>query len=236
MVLNCAHRGASAYYKENTMQAFWKAIQMGCDAIETDVHLSKDGRLVLIHDDTVNRTTTHKGYVKDYTFFELNKMGIPSLEELIVLVKRWNIILVLDIKTGPSWYEGIEERVVETVKRYHIVNKTIVSSFNHEAMVKVKTLCSELDVGFICKEVLYRPEKYCVDTGINALHPFYMTLTKDSVNGLHKAGIKVRPYTVNAEKALRRMIDMDVDMVITDYPERLKRILASYYVSAKEFK
>ncbi len=228
MVLNCAHRGASAYYKENTMLAFKKAIELGCDAIETDVHLSRDGRLVLIHDDKVDRTTNKKGYVKDYTFRELSKLGIPSLEQLIVLTKRQRIILNIEIKTGPSWYEGIEEKVVETLKRYHIINSTIVSSFNHYALVRVKELCREVQIGLIYAEVLYKPEKYCQYVGAEAIHPFYRTLTRSIVESLHAAGFKVRPYTVNSEGAMRRMIDMEVDMIITDYPDRLKNILGKW--------
>ncbi|WP_069998469.1 glycerophosphodiester phosphodiesterase [Cellulosilyticum sp. I15G10I2] len=234
MVLNCAHRGASAYYPENTMLAFRKAIELGCDAIETDIHVSKDGRLVLIHDDKVDRTTNKKGDVKDYTFKELERMGVPSLEQLIVLAKRYGIILNLELKSGPEWYDGIEEKIVEAVKRYHIIDTTIISSFNHYALVKCKELCPQIQIGLIYVEAIYKPEKYCEYAGAEAIHPFYLTLTNQEVEALHGAGFKVRPFTVNSEGALRRMIEMDVDMIITDYPDRLKRILKGYKMMSLE--
>jgi glycerophosphoryl diester phosphodiesterase len=225
MVQNCAHRGASGDYPENTMLAFEKAIEMGCDGIETDVHLSKDGVLVLIHDEKVDRTTSEKGYVADYPFAELNKLGIPSLEQLIVLAKRHNIFLNIEIKSGLQWYENIEEKLIETLKRYHFIDHTILSSFNHYAMVKCKMLCKEIKTGLLYVEALYKPEKYCAYVGADAIHPNYIVLTKQIVDEIHSYGFRVHPYTVNSKKAMLSMIEIGVDMIITNYPDKLKNLL-----------
>ncbi|MDF2614522.1 MAG: glycerophosphodiester phosphodiesterase [Clostridia bacterium] len=225
MILNFAHRGASGDYPENTMLAFEKAIEMGCDGIETDVHLSKDGVLVLIHDETVDRTTNKKGYVNDYTFEELSSMGVPSLDQLLVLAKNWNVLLNIELKVGLQWYEMIEEKVIEKLKRYHFVERTILSSFNHYSMVKCKMLCTEIKTGLLYMEALYKPEKYCAYVGADAIHPNYIVLTKQVVDEMHECGFKVHPYTVNSERAMRSMIEMGVDMIITNYPDRLKNIL-----------
>ncbi|WP_069998462.1 glycerophosphodiester phosphodiesterase [Cellulosilyticum sp. I15G10I2] len=225
MVLNFAHRGASGYYAENTMLAFGKAVEMGCDGIETDVHLSKDGIPVLIHDETVDRTTGKKGYVEDYTFSELAEMGIPSLEQLIVLAKRCNVCLNIEIKNGRTWYEGVEEKVIEILKKHKMIDKTIVSSFNHYAMVKCKMLCKELQTGLLYVEALYKPEMYCAYVGADAIHPNYIVLNKQVVEDVHRAGCKVNPYTVNNEGEMLALIEMGVDMIITNYPDRLSRIL-----------
>lgn len=225
MVLNFAHRGASGEYPENTMLAFEKAIEMGCDGIETDVHLSKDGALVLIHDETVDRTTSAKGYVGDFTAEELSRLGVPSLEQLLVLAKHWHIGLNIEIKNGRTWYDGIEERLIETLKKYHFTNQTILSSFNHYAMVKCKMLCPEIKTGLLYIEALYKPEKYCAYVGADAIHPNYIVLNQQVVDEIHACGFKVHPYTVNSERAMNSMVKLGVDMIITNYPDRLKLLL-----------
>ncbi len=225
MVLNFAHRGASGYYAENTMLAFGKAIEMGCDGIETDVQLSKDGVPVLIHDETVDRTTHKKGYVSDFTFSELAELGIPSMEQLVVLAKRCSKLLNIEIKNGRSWYEGIEEKVIGIIKKYDMTHKTILSSFNHYSMVKCKMLCKEIETGLLYVEALYQPEKYCGYVGADAIHPNYIVLNKQIVKDVHEAGYKVHPYTVDDQSVMCGLIEMGVDMIITNYPDRLSRIL-----------
>lgn len=225
MVLNFAHRGASGYYPENTMLAFGKAIEMRCDGIETDVHLSKDGIPVLIHDETIDRTTSKRGYVEDYNFNELAELGVPSLEQLLMLTKRCNILLNIEIKNGRAWYENIEEKVIHLLKKYKMIDKTIVSSFNHYSMVRCKELCKELRTGLLYIEALYKPEQYCKYVGADAIHPSYIVLRRQIVEAAHEAGIKVHPYTVNDAGDMLRLIDMGVDMIITNYPDRLSGIL-----------
>lgn len=225
MVLNFAHRGASGYYEENTMLAFGRAIEMGCDGIETDVHLSKDGVLVLIHDATVDRTTTQTGYVEDYTFSQLAALGVPSLEQLIMLAKRCRIRLNIELKGGRSWYEDIEEKVIKLISKHKMIDQTIVSSFNHYAMVKCKVLCKELQTGLLYGEALYQPEKYCNYVGADAIHPNYIVLRKGVVEDAHRAGCKVNPYTVNDIEEMKWLVDIGVDMIITNYPDRLNRVL-----------
>lgn len=227
MVLNFAHRGASGYFPENTMIAFEKAIEMGCDGIETDVHLSKDGVPMLIHDEKVDRTTKCIGYVNSYTYSELSKMGIPSLEELIILAKEKDMLLNIELKNGPVWYERIEEKVIEMLQNYEMVPKTILSSFNHYSMVKCKMLCGEIKTGLLYTEALYQPEKYCAYVGADALHPYYIVLTKEIITQIHKAGFSVHPYTVNRERDMKNMIDMGGDLIITNYPDKLKHLIMS---------
>ena len=123
MTKNFAHRGFSGKYPENTMLAFEKAIEAGADGIENDVHLTKDGVPVIIHDELVDRTTNGKGYVKDYTYEELSKLDasyifpeygvlhIPTLREYMELVKDKDIITNIELKTGVFEYPGIEEKV-----------------------------------------------------------------------------------------------------------------------------
>ncbi|HCQ89799.1 MAG TPA: hypothetical protein DIU45_08730, partial [Clostridium sp.] len=125
MIINFAHRGASMYYPENTMVAFEKAIEMGCTGIETDVQMTKDGVLVLIHDEYLDRTTNGIGLVKNYTYNELRKLDagsfkdrafskckIPSVEELIGFTKNKNIKINFEIKNSIIFYRNIEEKLL----------------------------------------------------------------------------------------------------------------------------
>lgn len=225
MILNIAHRGASGYVLENTMEAFEKAIELGCDGIETDVQMSRDGILVLIHDEKIDRTTTGIGYVKDHTFEELHALGIPSLEELLILAKRHKIFLNLELKNSVVAYEGLEEKVIDMVIAYDMVKQVILSSFNHYSVVKCKKLKPAIEVGLLYVEPLYEAEKYCLNAGANAIHPNFRTLNQEIVEAAHMSGIKVHPYTINEEKDIEYMIELGVDMIISNYPDRVKKLL-----------
>ena len=143
MIKNFAHRGFSGKYPENTMLAFEKAIEVGADGIELDVQLTKDGEIVIIHDETIDRTTDGKGYVIDYTYEELSKFEasyiyrgkvgfnkIPTLKEYFELVKDLDFITNIELKTGINEYLGIEEKVYQLIKEYKLEKKVIISSFN----------------------------------------------------------------------------------------------------------
>ncbi len=225
MIFNIAHRGASGYEAENTMEAFEKAIELGCDGIETDVQLSKDGIPVLIHDETVDRTTTSSGFVKDFTCSELRDMGIPSLEQLMILVRLNHIILNLELKNGIVLYKELEEKVITIIKKYHMEQRVILSSFNHESMVKCKQIDASIMTGLLYIENLVHPEKYCKYVGADALHPNYRVVNKKMVEAAHEQYIKVNVYTVNEEEDIQRMIELEVDMVITNYPDRVRKYL-----------
>lgn len=238
MIINFAHRGASGYFPENTMMAFEKAIEMNCTGIETDVQMTKDGVLVLIHDEHVDRTTNGTGLVKDYTFSELNKLDagsflsssfskcrIPTVEELINFVEDKNIIINFEIKTGIVFYENIEEKLIELIYKHKMENKVILSSFNHYSMVECKKISKHIKTGLLYMAGLYEPEIYCQHTGADALHPFYMAINKEIVSAAHKKGLLVNPYTVNHEKAMKTMLDAGVDGIITNFPDKLDKLL-----------
>ncbi len=223
MIFNIAHRGASGYELENTMEAFEKAIELGADGIETDVQLSKDGIPVLIHDEKVDRTTKHSGLVKDFTFEELKNMGVVSLEELMILAKLNYIVLNLELKNGNLPYEGLEEKVINIVKKYKMENQVVLSSFNHNSMIKCKSLDSSIMTGVLYVSQLYMPEKYCVNVGADALHPHHCAVNNEMVKAAHEKCKKVHVYTVNEEDDIRKMVDMKVDMIISNYPDIVRK-------------
>ena len=238
MIINYAHRGASGYFPENTMLSFRKAIELGATGIETDVQMTSDGVLVLIHDEKVNRTTNGMGLVKDFTYDELNKLDagswynkkydsekIPTAKQLIILAKSNNILLNLEIKNGEVTYPGIEEKLIEMLYQYKYEDKVILSSFNHYSMVHCKDISKEIKTGLLYMAGLYQPEIYCKHTGADALHPYFNSLNKEIIDNAKKEGLLVNPFTVNDEACMKSLITAGVDGLITNYPDKLKNVL-----------
>ena len=238
MIINYAHRGASGYFPENTKLSFNKAIELGATGIETDVQMTSDGILVLIHDEYVNRTTNGLGLVKDFTYAELTKLDagswfnknynaekIPRAEDLIVLAKENDILLNLEIKTGIIMYPGIEEKLIEMLYKYEYQSKVILSSFNHYSMVHCKNISKEIKTGLLYMAGLYHPEVYCKSTKADALHPYFHSINKDIIDEAKKEGLLVNPFTVNEEVHMKNLINAGVDGLITNYPDKLKKVL-----------
>ncbi|WP_291635035.1 glycerophosphodiester phosphodiesterase, partial [Clostridium sp.] len=231
MTINYGHRGASAYFPENTMLSFEMALEMGCTGLETDVQLTKDGVLVLIHDETVNRTTNGQGFVKDYTYRELNKLDagswkgeeftgikIPTVEELIYLIKDKNIIINFEIKSGIVMYEGIEQKLIDLIYKHKMVHKVILSSFNHYSMAKCKKISKEIDTGVLYMEGLYKPYNYVKTVGANAIHPYYLSVNAEVIRAAKKHKTNINVFTVDDEEYMKTFLDMKVEGIITNYP------------------
>jgi glycerophosphoryl diester phosphodiesterase len=238
MTINYAHRGASAYFPENTMLSFEKALEMGCTGIETDVQMTKDGVLVLIHDEMVNRTTNGDGLVKDYTYNELNKLdagswmgeeftgnSIPTVEELIYLVQDKNIIIDFEIKTGVVIYEDIEQKLIELIYKHRIAHKVILSSFNHYSIAKCNKISKEINTGVLYMAGIYKPYDYAKTVGANAIHPYFLAINEEVIKQTKKHRIKVNVFTVDDEKYMKSFLAMEVDGIITDYPDKLNKIM-----------
>jgi glycerophosphoryl diester phosphodiesterase len=238
MTINYAHRGASGYYPENTMLSFEKAIELGCTGIETDVQMTKDGVLVLIHDEMVNRTTDGAGFVKDYTYSDLAKLDagswlsnefcglrIPSIDELIYLVKDTDIIINFEIKTGIIQYKDIEEKLINIIYEHNLQDKVILSSFNHYSMVKCKEISSEIKTGLLYMEGLYKPEQYAKFVGANALHPYFYALNSELIKIIKAEGIEINTFTVNEVNYMKYFYQAGIDGIITNYPDKLKKVM-----------
>ena len=207
-----AHRGASGYAPENTLPAFAMAEKQGADGIELDVQLTKDGELVVIHDEKIDRTSTGKGFVRDYTLPELRKMSfcnhmelysgvkIPTLEEVLDLVKPGNMTVNIELKTGIFWYPGIEEKTLQVVKDAKMEERVIYSSFNHYSVQKIRSLDNKAETAYLYSDVILDVEKYAADTGADGLHPaVYHLYMSDFLERYKESGIKVRVWTVNKE-------------------------------------
>ncbi|MDC7126080.1 MAG: glycerophosphodiester phosphodiesterase family protein, partial [Spirochaetales bacterium] len=224
---NCrilAHRGASAYAPENTMAAFQKAADLKADGLEIDIHNTKDGRLVVIHDDTIDRTSNGSGVVADYEFDELQKFNfnkgmdkeypetlIPLLEEVLQFIKDNDMFLNIEVKdvflkSGGITHVGLQ--AAEMVRKYDVVDQIIFSSFNHLSMVEIKKNYPEMKTGLLYVENLYKPEVYAQTALADAIHPLFLGVFQDTITCCHSKGIKVNPWTVDEPVMIKKMFDI----------------------------
>lgn len=230
-----AHRGASAYAPENTMAAFELAIRQGSDGIETDAHLTRDGRVALMHDERLLRTTGKDGLLCERSMEELRKLdagswfedffstsGVPELCELLELAKSANILLNIELKNSEIRYEGLEEKVLAELRRFNMVDQVIFSSFNHISMARVKQLEPRAQTALLYSDVLNRPADYarlCLSDG---LHPDFRHMDAELVAQAHAAGLAVRPWTVDDPEHVRALVAMGVDAIITNDPKGVR--------------
>ena len=230
-----AHRGYSGMYPENTMLAFQKAAETGCDGIELDVQLTKDGTVVVIHDETVDRTTWGTGRVVDYTFEELRKLDasrlfgdkygfcpIPSFEEYVSWAAGQNLVTNIELKTGVYYYEELEKKTLELVRRYGLEDKVFYSSFNHMSLVRMKELAPDAFCGALVDRELGNAGYYCSQFGFQAYHPGIKDLTEEAVKGCKEKGIAVNVWTINDMGALEKLYQWGCDGAFTNYPSICK--------------
>lgn len=238
MTKNFAHRGFSGKYPENTLLAFQKAIEAGADGAELDVQLTKDGEVVIIHDETIDRTTDGKGYVVDYTYDELSKfdasyiyrgqMGfnkIPTLREYFELVKDLDFVTNIELKTGINEYLGIEEKVYDLIKEFKLEKKVIISSFNHFSVLRMKKIAPELKYGFLSEDWIINAGAYTASHDVQCYHPRFNNLIPEVVEELKKNGLEINTWTVNKEEDIRDLINKKIDILIGNYPDLIKQII-----------
>ncbi len=226
-----AHRGYSAKFPENTMIAFRGAEYANADGVELDVQLSKDGEVVVIHDEKLNRTTTGKGYVKDFTLQELKKMDagvlfpdikekqtIPTLEEVFTWLTTNKLTCNVELKNGVFRYEGMEEKVIQLIHQYELTERIVISSFNHYSIVHCYRLAPEIEIAPLLSEGLYMPWVYAASIQAKGFHPHYLAASNEVIGDSLESGISVRPYTVNKEAEMKRLFQINCTAIITDDP------------------
>ena len=223
---NLAHRGYSAKYPENTMEAFIKAYEKGFDGVETDVHLTKDGEMVLIHDEKINRTSTGKGYVKDMTLSQLRKYNycynayghydIPTLKELLEFIKGKDFVVNIELKTDVIHYENIEKKVLRLVKEMGLEKQVYYSSFYLPSVLKIKELDSEAYVGYLMENSYKKKYEELIDNRIEAFHPRYNFLSEERVEQLKLQNIIIATWTVPSLEEYKRLKDLGVDIIISN--------------------
>jgi glycerophosphoryl diester phosphodiesterase len=234
-----AHRGWSGRAPENTMAAFTAALEFKVDGLELDIHRSKDGKLIIGHDPTVDRTSNGKGFIKDLTWEELRRLDAGSwfgshfqnerilqLRSLFELVQKSDLLINIELKTDLFSYPGIEEQLVKMIKDFELVEQCIVSSFNHYSLLKITAALPELKTGILYNANLYQPWTYAKQLNVAALHPKYLSVSSEMVAQAHRNGLLVNTWTVNEPELIRQVIATGVDAIITNYPERVRECLS----------
>lgn len=241
-----AHRGASAYEPENTLAAFEKAIAMGADYIETDVHQTKDSVLVLMHDLSINRTCEKNPelknkLIKDIAYAEFSQLKIkekdyspPTLEAALKLING-RCKLLIELKKGSPYYPGIEKRVMELIKKNNAESwADIIHSFDKKALLQV----NEQKTGIKLQRLIvfkFPLSSFNFSKKINrddfgewrGVNIHYKFARKKTIKKLHKQGKTVYVWTVNNRKKAKKLIKRGVDGIITNKPDMVKEILAN---------
>ncbi len=225
-MLKIGHRGAKGLEPENTLIGFQKAIDLHVDRIELDVHLSLDGVLMVIHDETVDRTTNGKGFVNQLTLPKLKRLCIdkvhciPTLSEVLNLIDR-KCEVNIELKS----YESAE-KVVDLIE-YYISEKNwtydhfIVSSFDWNALQKVVHLNPNIAIGVLTETDLNLALSFALYIQAKAVNPYFHLLTKRKTAKIQEEGFQVCAWTVNEIEDIRKIKSFGVDGIITDFPDRL---------------
>ena len=228
-----AHRGASAHAPENTLEAFQKAIELGAHGIELDVQLTKDGKLVVIHDERIDRTSDGQGWIKDYHLEELmsfnynynmqkySRCRLPLLEEVLALVKPYDITLNIELKTGIIKYEGIEHKVDALVRQYNLCDQVVISSFNHFSLKRMREINDKQKLGLLLRDTIYNPLEYMEQLGIDAIHPSklgYKLILDEMGERFLNSGVECNVWSVG-NNDVNYFLDKPVNALIMDAPD-----------------
>ena len=228
------HRGAAAHAPENTVSSFEKGLALGADVLECDVHLTRDGRLAVIHDHTVDRTTNGTGLVGGYTLAELKALDagirrgpefagqrILELPELLALA-RGRARVSIEVKNGPVFYAGIATRLVETLRVERATDDVLVISFDHRVIREVRELCPEVAGGVLYSARPADPAGMARAADAQVLLPHWALVTPEDVEAAHRAGLLLLPWTANTTEQIEALLAMGVDGLASDYPDLVR--------------
>lgn len=232
-----AHRGASGHAPENTLPSFQLAAEMGADGVELDVQLTKDGELVVCHDETIDRTSNAKGWIKDYSLSNLKKLDfsygnlayegvqIPTLSEVLDLLGPTGLTVNIEIKSGIIFYPDIEEKVLNLVRQLHWEERVIYSSFNHETLKTIRWLDSRARIGLLYADGLVNVVSYAHSLGVCVLHPAIYNLQYPGfLEECQSAGVELNVWTVNSIHEIEMCKKYGVHAIITNYPDKARKL------------
>ncbi|MFC0189765.1 glycerophosphodiester phosphodiesterase [Fictibacillus aquaticus] len=248
-ILNVAHRGASGYAPEHTITSYKMGEQMHGDYIEIDLQMTKDGQLIAMHDETLDRTTNGTGQVKDHTLAEIKQLDagswfnekypqmakpeyaglkVPTLDEVFKTFGK-NANYYIETKS-PEVYPGMEEALLEKVNKYDIDKETLlVQSFSPASLIKMHDLDSSVKLVQLME---YTSPAAINDADINAVKQYAMgigpnsdMIDKEYVQKVVNSGLEIHPYTVNEKEEMQKLIDWGVTGMFTNFPDRLNEVL-----------
>ncbi len=231
-MINYAHRGASEYAPENTLSSFYLGLLYGANGIETDVQKTKDGVLVLFHDDTLDRVSSGSGRLEDYTLEELKKLKIYgncttgfydriiTLREFLEKFADYDISFAIELKG-----EGVEEGTLDMVKEFGILNKVTFTSFKYEYIKKIKELDKTARVGWLVFSTDNGEVERLLALGGEELAPMAEIVTKEQMRAWRKLGLGVRAWNVTSVAKMKTLCHLGVDGMTVNFPDRLQEYL-----------
>jgi len=236
-----AHRGSSACCPENTLEAFSLAVDQGADGIELDVHLSKDGEIVVAHDAMIDRVSDGKGHINDYTLDELKKFNfgklfpgrscsIPALKEVFSLIKPTSLSLNIELKCVDRIYNDLHVKLVNLAKEYSMEDRIIYSSFNHYYLKSIQRASPYSQIGLLYEMAMVDPWVYANYMNAQWINPYYKIIAAfpETVSRCHACGIKVSAWTLDDPDAINLMLKYNVDAVICERPDTALACRALY--------
>lgn len=244
-----SHRGANIYAPQNTIPAFKKSLEIGVDGFETDIHITKDGELVLCHNYTIDDTSDGKGSISQMSLAELRNYDfgayfsprfigtrIPTMEEFLTLVETADIsVLNIELKSPKENETAIVSETIRLVKEHGLFEKLIISSFDPKLLVEAKQLDKACKTGFLYSvnrktalPMLRHSVEVAKELGVDALHPQNLFVNEKYVYEAHNAGLRVNTWTVNLVRDIEKMIRCGVDGIITNYPDVVKGIIEKH--------
>lgn len=244
-----SHRGANIYAPQNTIPAFKKSLEIGIDGFETDIHITKDGQLVLCHNYTIDNTSDGKGSISQMTLSELKNYDfgsyfsprfagtrIPTMDEFLSLVETSDIsVLNIELKSPKENETAIVSETIRLVKEHGLFEKLLISSFDPKLLVEAKQIDETCKTGFLYSvnrktaiPMLRHSVEVAKELRVDALHPQNVFVNEKYVYEAHEAGLIVNTWTVNSVKDIEKMIRCGVDGIITNYPDVTKGVIEKH--------
>ncbi len=239
-MLKIAHRGASAHAPENTLASFRLAAEMGAKFIETDLQLTRDAKIVAMHDATVDRTTNGRGRISKMSLVELRGLDagvkflsvdgksykgerVPTLDEILEFARTADVTFYLELKETQGW--GFEQSLAGALRPADAINRVVIISFDAEVLSTVKRIAPELTTGFLCEKPTSQLIEKAVAIGAKQLLPRADKITPEIIAAAHSAKLLVVVWTVNEIEDMRSATALGVDGIISDYPDRLSEVV-----------
>jgi glycerophosphoryl diester phosphodiesterase len=231
-----AHRGASAHAPENTLAAFERAVQLGANFIESDLHLTRDAHFVAIHDHTLERTTNGQGFVHDHTLAELRELDagkwydrefmgekIPTLEEVLAFSHRHDVVFYLEVKYEVAW--GMHHALVAALRSTGSAARTVVISFDATTLHALRKLDPSLMLGLLVEKPDTDFIRLATSVGARQICAATAIVTPELVSKAHQSDLHVVAWTVNTVEEMRTTLSAGVEGIMTDFPARIRAAL-----------
>lgn len=234
---NFAHRGFKGQFTENTMLAFEEAYKAGADGIELDVRLTRDKEVIIFHDETLDRLTEGKGSVDSYTLMELQTFNvkssevpdikeqkIPTLADYLSWVRDTHLLTNIELKTKDDKDRELEEKVTELVRGYELQSRLIISSFYQDRLTRIIEQLPEVQTALLVPFFNERVIEDSRNLKVDFIHLKAASVTPEVVAEAHRHGKAISTWTVNDYEDMKKLNELVLFAIITDFPDRLKVI------------